>query len=100
MLAPFGLAGRHAWLEPLTEAHVPALAAAAAADRTTYAFTRVPQGRSQAVEYVRAALAEQSGGRALPVGGRAGPDRRRLGAARFLDMEVPGRADPVPDADH
>src|SRR3954451_17032344 len=102
MLGPFGLAGRHAWLEPLTEAHVPALAAAAAAaaDRTTYAFTRVPQGRSQATEYVRAALAEQSEGRTLPWVVRRRREDAVVGTTRYLDMEVFGRADPVPDADH
>src|SRR3954465_4052888 len=98
MLGPFGLAGRHAWLEPLTEAHVPALAAAE--DRTTYAFTRVPQGRSQAAEYVRAALAEQSEGRTLPWVVRRCGDDAVVGTTPCLDMEVFGRADPVPDADH
>lgn len=100
MLGPFGLAGRHAWLEPLTEAHVPALAAAAAEDRTSYAFTRVPQGRSQAAEYVRAALAKQSEGRTLPWVVRRCGDDAVVGTTRYLDMEVFGRADPVPDDDH
>src|SRR4051795_13667531 len=100
MLGPFGLAGRHAWLEPLTEAHVPALAAAAAEDRTSSAFTRVPQGRSQAAEYVRAALAEQSEGRTLPWVVRRGRGDAVVGATRYLDMEVLGRAGPGADADH
>jgi RimJ/RimL family protein N-acetyltransferase len=100
MLAPFGLSGRHARLEPMTEAHVPRLAAAAAEDRATYAFTRVPRGGVETAEYVRAALAEQAEGRALPWVVRRCVDDAVVGSTRYLDMELLGGAVPVPDADH
>src|SRR5437763_1247406 len=53
------LAGRLVRLEPLSEAHVDGLAAAAAEERSTYGFTVVPQGREATAEYVQAILALQ-----------------------------------------
>jgi RimJ/RimL family protein N-acetyltransferase len=88
MLSPFVLEGRHARLEPLTEEHVPGLAAAAAEDRTSYAFTWVPDGAAQAADYVRSALAEQARGRALPWAVRRMDDGRVVGSTRYLDLEV------------
>ena len=41
-LRPFALQGRLVRLEPLTGQHVAALAAAAAEDRASYAYTWVP----------------------------------------------------------
>jgi RimJ/RimL family protein N-acetyltransferase len=88
MLSPFVLEGRHARLEPLTAEHVPGLAAAAAEDRTSYAFTWVPDGAAQAAEYVRSALAEQARGRALPWAVRRMDDGLVVGSTRYLDLEV------------
>ena len=90
MLRAFELAGEHARLEPLSEAHAPALAAAAAVDRSSYAFTRVPDGREEAAEFVRQALAEQAGGQVLPFAVVRTRDDTVVGSTRFLDMEVLG----------
>ena len=89
-MKPLRLAGEHARLEPLSAAHVPGLAAAAAEDRGSYAFTRVPDGEAEAAEYVRAALAEQAGGRVLPFAVVRTRDDAVVGSTRFLDMEVLG----------
>ena len=91
VLRPFTLTGRHARLEPLSTVHVAGLAAAAAEDRSSYAFTRVPDGAVEAAEYVRAALAEQAGGQVLPFAVVRSRDDAVVGSTRFLDMEVLGR---------
>jgi RimJ/RimL family protein N-acetyltransferase len=90
MLTPFSLHGQHARLEPLSEAHVPALAAAAAQDRTTYAYTHVPAGEAEAAEYVAAALREQAAGQALPWAIRRLADGAVVGSTRFLDLGLLG----------
>jgi N-acetyltransferase len=90
MLTPFVLAGEHVRLEPLSPAHVPGLAAAAAEDRAGYAFTRVPDGEADTADYVRTALAEQAGGQVLPFAVVRAADDAVVGSTRFLDMEVLG----------
>jgi RimJ/RimL family protein N-acetyltransferase len=90
VLRVFGLVGEHVRLEPLTLAHVPALTAAAAQDRASYAFTRVPDGPAEADEYVRTALEEQAGGQVLPFAVVRIRDGAVVGSTRFLDMEVLG----------
>lgn len=109
MLTPFVLEDRHVRLEPLVLEHVPALAGAAAEDRTSYAFTRVPDGLDDTEAYVRSALQDQATGGSLPFAVRRLSDDRVVGSTRFLDLEVftsptpwpPGVAHgPVPDDDH
>ncbi|WP_324273328.1 GNAT family protein [Blastococcus brunescens] len=90
MLRAFGLAGTSVRLEPLAMGHAPGLAAAAAEDRSSYAFTAVPDGPGQAEEYVRAALAEQAGGRVLPFAVVRTRDDAVVGSTRFLDLDVVG----------
>jgi len=90
MLTPFVLEGRHARLEPLSESHVPGLAEAAAEDRSSYAYTWVPEGTAQAEEYVRSALADHARGRSLPWAVRRLADGRIVGSTRYLDLEVFG----------
>ena len=90
VLTPVRLAGDHVRLEPLSPAHVPGLAAAAAEDRRSYAFTRVPDGPAETAEYVRAALAEQVGGQVLPFAVVRTRDGAVVGSTRFLDLEVLG----------
>jgi RimJ/RimL family protein N-acetyltransferase len=99
MLQPFELTGRCARLEPLSDRHVEGLAAAAAEDRSSYAFTRVPDGIAGTERYVQAALAEQSEGRALPFAVRRLADDRLVGCTRYLDLEVFGTADGEPADD-
>lgn len=109
MLTPFVLEDRHVRLEPLALEHVPGLADAAAEDRTSYAFTRVPDGLADTEAYVRGALQDQAAGASLPFAVRRLSDGRLVGSTRFLDLEVftgaapwpPGVAHgPVPDDDH
>jgi RimJ/RimL family protein N-acetyltransferase len=95
VLRPFDLSGRHARLEPLGTAHAADLAAAAAEDRSSYAFTRVPDGPADAADYVRAALAERDAGRSLPFAVVRTRDDVVVGSTRFLDMEVLGRPEVV-----
>jgi RimJ/RimL family protein N-acetyltransferase len=94
MLAPFTLTGRHVELEPLALAHVDALAAAAAQDRGSYAFTWVPDGLDETRAYVGAALEHAAGGRAVPFAVRRLSDGAVVGSTRFLDLEV--FQDPAP----
>jgi N-acetyltransferase len=91
MLSPVHLTGEHARLEPLSTAHVPGLAAAAAEDRSSYALTRVPDGPAETAEYVRTALTEQAGGQVLPFAVVRTSDDAVVGSTRYLDMEVLGR---------
>ncbi|MBO3086072.1 GNAT family N-acetyltransferase [Cellulomonas fengjieae] len=94
MLAPFTLSGRHVRLEPLSLDHVDGLAAAAAQERGSYAFTWVPDGRDETRAYVEGALEHAAGGRAVPFAVRRLSDDAIVGSTRFLDLEV--FQDPAP----
>ncbi|WP_377271534.1 GNAT family N-acetyltransferase [Peterkaempfera sp. SMS 1(5)a] len=87
MPVPLTLTGRMVRLEPLTEQHAPALAAAAAEDRTAYAFTPVPQGAAAARAYVEAALADQAAGRCLPFATVRASDGLVVGSTRFAELD-------------
>ncbi|MER6944549.1 GNAT family protein [Nonomuraea sp. NPDC000554] len=81
------LSGRFVRLEPLSFAAIDELVAAASEDRTTYAFTRVPEGRDEMVSYVEATLAEQAEGRTLPFAIRWLNTDRVVGATRLMNLE-------------
>ncbi|AXI77478.1 GNAT family N-acetyltransferase [Peterkaempfera bronchialis] len=81
------LTGRMVRLEPLTERHAPALAAAAAEDRTAYAFTPVPHGLKAARAYVAAALADQAAGLAMPFATVRVSDGLVVGSTRFAELD-------------
>ncbi|MDR8408143.1 GNAT family N-acetyltransferase [Nonomuraea sp. 3-1Str] len=81
------LSGRLVRLEPLSPAAIDDLVAAASEDRSTYAFTRVPNGRDEMVSYVEAALAEQAEGRTLPFAIRWLHTDRLIGATRLMNLE-------------
>ncbi|MCD0482652.1 GNAT family N-acetyltransferase [Streptacidiphilus sp. ASG 303] len=81
------LTGRVVRLEPLTEQHAPALAAAAAEDRTAYAFTPVPHGLDAARAYIASALADQAAGRALPFATVRVSDGLVVGSTRFTELD-------------
>jgi RimJ/RimL family protein N-acetyltransferase len=66
VIDPFSLAGAHVRLEPLTMAHADGLLAAAAEDRSTYQWTRVPDGAAGVVAYIDAAHADAGEHRRLP----------------------------------
>jgi len=78
------LIGRYVRLEPLTMAHAADLAAAAV-DRSTYAYTWVPDGVGEAETFVADALAEEAAGNHLPFATVALPDDRVVGSTRFID---------------
>jgi RimJ/RimL family protein N-acetyltransferase len=87
---PVVLTGRFVRLEPVALAHVPALAAAAAEDRTTFGWTPVPDGEAAFRENVEQVLAERDAGRRLAfatfrldgIG-----DGRVVGSTSYLDPQ-------------
>src|SRR5438034_3096455 len=99
ILFPLTLTGRLVRLEPLTHAHAPALVAAAAESRATYAFTRVPSDLPSAEAYIADALGNAERGLEVPF---ATVDRRAdrvVGSTRFVIERwrwLGGRAEPVP----
>lgn len=86
MITPFSLQGRFVALEPLTAQHAPALAAAAAQDRSSYAFTHVPDGIADSQRYVAQALTDQVAGQTLVWAVRRHSDALVVGSTRYLDM--------------
>jgi N-acetyltransferase len=94
VLTPFVLESARVRLEPLVPGHAGPLAEAAAADRSSYGFTWVPDGMDDARRYVAAALDHQATGRALPFAVRSQADDRIVGCTRFLDLDVFGTPPP------
>jgi RimJ/RimL family protein N-acetyltransferase len=98
---PFTLEGRFVRLEPLSEAHIDPLVAAAAEDRSTYQWAYTPEGTGQMTDYVRDALAKVATGAHLAfatvrrggageggvggAGGAGGTDRV-VGSTRFCEI--------------
>ncbi|MFE6860089.1 GNAT family N-acetyltransferase [Nocardia sp. NPDC057668] len=83
MPVPLTLAGRLVRLEPLAPQHASGLAEAAAGNRDDYAFTPVPHGVDEALEYVSAALAGHAAGTSLAFAIIAVASGRVLGSTRF-----------------
>lgn len=81
------LSGRFVRLEPLSLAVVDDLVAAASEDRSTYGFTRVPNGWDEMASYVEAALAEQAEGHTMPFAIRWLNTDRIVGATRLMNLE-------------
>jgi RimJ/RimL family protein N-acetyltransferase len=110
VLEPFTLEGTHVRLEPLSEAHIPGLAEAAAEDRSQYQWAYVPDGAAHMTEYVRDALAKVASGAQVAFAtvrrrGARGGDDRVVGATRFCEISYwqwpPGASNQrndVPDA--
>ena len=101
----FSLQGQHIRLEPLTLAHVDGLAAASAGEQDLYRWSPVPQGKTEATEYIEAALAWQAAGTAVPFAIVRAHDGRVLGSTRFWNIEHwawpsshPSHGRGVPDA--
>jgi RimJ/RimL family protein N-acetyltransferase len=109
MPEPFVLEGTFVRLEPLSEAHIPALVVAAAEDRTNYQWTYTPDGLDQMTAYVADALASVAAGAHVAFatvrkGGGGGGGDRVVGATRFCEIAFwqwpPGAShqrDGVPD---
>jgi len=83
---PVVLVGRVVRLEPVTVEHVPALAAAASEDRTSYGWTPVPAGVDQFRAIVEQAQAERMAGRRLTFATMT-VDGRVVGSTSFLDPQ-------------
>jgi N-acetyltransferase len=81
------LAGRHVRLEPLDLRHIDGLVAAAAADRTLYQWSPIPQGKVEATSYVDTALAWRDAGTALPFAIVRVDDGVVIGSTRFWNLE-------------
>ena len=82
------LEGRAIRLVPLESEHAEGLATAAAEDRSSYAYTWVPDGIDEAQRYVQAALDHQRTGHALVFTVVRTSDAAIIGTTRFLDLEV------------
>lgn len=85
--APVVLTGRRVRLVPLALSHVPALAEAAAGDRSTFGLTTVPDGVDATSRYVEGMLAEQAAGDRVPFVTILVDDGRVVGATTFLDLQ-------------
>lgn len=81
------LEGQTVRLEPLSLEHVPALVEAASVDRSTYAFTPVPDGVEAMHAYVRDALRLRDEGTAVPFAIVIRDTARVVGSTRFGNIE-------------
>jgi len=90
---PIVLRGTSVRLEPLSPEHVPALMAAASADRSTYRFTLVPDQPEAMAAYVATALDEQRIGRTYAFA--TVQHERIVGSTRFMDIDY-WEGSPVP----
>ncbi len=89
------LSGQFVVLEPLRVDHVDDLAAAGSGDRSTFAYTQVPDGPADAAAYVDWLLDDAANGRAAPFVQRRVADRAVVGCTRFLNPLWPlSRPDP------
>jgi len=91
MPEPFALEGSYVRLEPLREAHIPALVEAAAEDRSHFQWTYTPEGFDQMTGYVRDALDNVASGAHVAFatvrkGAGAGGGDRVVGATRFCEI--------------
>jgi RimJ/RimL family protein N-acetyltransferase len=91
MREQFTLEGTFVRLQPLSEAHIPALVEAAGLDRSTYEWTYTPEGTEQMTDYVADALAKVASGAQVAfvtVHRGAGPAGADLvvGATRFCEI--------------
>jgi RimJ/RimL family protein N-acetyltransferase len=89
------LAGSNVVLEPLAAAHVDDVAAAGTGDRTTFAYTQVPDGRGESADYVAWLLDDAAYLRAAPFVQRRTADGVVVGCTRFMNPLWPlGREHP------
>ncbi|WP_067572350.1 GNAT family N-acetyltransferase [Nocardia acidivorans] len=87
MPVPLTLTGRLVRLEPLAPQHASGIAEAAAGNRDEYAFTPVPQGVDESLEYVAQALAGHAAGTSLAFAIIGVASGRVLGSTRFTRFD-------------
>jgi RimJ/RimL family protein N-acetyltransferase len=89
------LAGRHVVLEPMRPDHVPELAPATGGDRSSFGYTRVPDGLDETEAYVDWLLNDAADGTVGPFVQRRISDGRLVGCTRYLHPSWPlGRKSP------
>ncbi|RDY88974.1 GNAT family N-acetyltransferase [Bacillus amyloliquefaciens] len=88
MLTPVILKGTLVQLEPMKLDHSQALCEAASENRTTYAYSHVPDGIQETKRYIERALSDYGKGLALPFAVRCLKTDRIVGSTRFMDAEV------------
>ncbi len=82
----FVLTGAHVQLEPLSLDHVHQLVVAANEDRSTFAWTAVPESVAAMTTYVSSLLADADAGRVVPFAQRRLADLRIVGCTRFMEI--------------
>jgi RimJ/RimL family protein N-acetyltransferase len=85
----FVLEGRFVRLEPLSEAHIDPLVAAASEDRSNYQWSTAPNGRAQTERYVTDAMAKVARGEQVAfatVRKGGGSADRVVGSTRFYEV--------------
>ncbi|WP_330185166.1 GNAT family N-acetyltransferase [Nocardia sp. NBC_01503] len=87
MPVPLTLTGRLVRLEPLAPQHASGISEAAAGNRDEYAYTPVPHGVDEALEYVAQALAGHAAGTSLAFAIIAVASGRVLGSTRFTRFD-------------
>jgi len=81
------LEGHHVRLEPLGEHHIDGLLAAAA-DRSFYGWTVVPETQEEMARYVATALAWRDAGTAVPFATLRADDGVVIGSTRLYDFQT------------
>ncbi|MET9485760.1 GNAT family protein [Nocardia sp. NPDC006630] len=87
MPVPLSLNGRLVRLEPLAPHHASGISEAAAGNRDDFAFTPVPHGVDEALDYVAQALSGHAGGTSLAFAIIAVASGRILGSTRFTRFD-------------
>jgi len=95
----FSLEGGHVHLLPMGPEHVDGLLDAAAGDRSTFAYTPVPDDRPGMAAYVDKALHKRAAGFHEPFVTWSVADRRIVGSTRFYDLATWNWADHSPGTD-
>jgi N-acetyltransferase len=94
-LPPFTLSGEHVELVPLAPGQAGELAAAASGDRSTYAFTDVPDDVEKMGAYIAKLLGQRDRGEVVPFAHRRVGDGRLIGCTRFMELRHwRGRTEP------
>jgi RimJ/RimL family protein N-acetyltransferase len=81
------LEGKHVRLEPLEHRHIDGLVAASADEPSLYQWSPVPQGRTEAAQYVDSALAWKQAGTAIPFAIVQADNGIVIGSTRFWNLE-------------